>query len=57
VAGVVAHRAPAAVHESDDGRGLLGRGGDPMQGSDVLGDERLAQHQVLGRVPGDRQLG
>ena len=27
-----------------------------MEGGDVLGDEAIAQNQVLGRIPADRQL-
>ena len=47
----------AGFGEPDDGRGPRGAGRDLVEHLDRLRDERGPQQEILGRVPGDRQLG
>ena len=45
------------VDEADDGGAVARAGGELGEGGLVVGDEAGLEHQVLGRVAGDRQLG
>ena len=45
------------VDETDDGGTSTGASGELRQRREVVGDEAGLQHQVLGRIPGGRQLG
>ena len=42
---------------ADDRRAVAGAGGELAERGGVVGDETGLEHEVLGRVAGDRQLG
>ena len=55
--GGVGRAGVGRLHEPDHGRGLADLGGDPLDGGPAGGQERRLEHQVLGRVAADGQLG